>query len=487
MAAPATLSVFNILRASDGTALSGVPVRIVLNGDFITVTATGDAISDKQQSTTTDSGGRYAFTIVGNDLLSPANTTYTIFEPDRTYQIAPQSTNGASQQTTASNVIVNTPVALAPATSSITGNLTVAGTETVAGLLTAQSGLTVSSGTFTIPTGGFTMAGPLTLTANNSQVIPGSTNFSVRDNINANDNLLVSNAGIVTIRSDLALPNGNFALTTGNETITAGDLTLTAGELIFGDATSQIIPGATSLSLRNTANTNDNLLVSDAGAVTVRAGITITTGGIIVTAGGLTVNSGTNLLKNSLTITPSPAGTVPATSYGSVQVKLDEQTGTAVASLTVSIPSDALYRQVVIDIMGKSDQASAQNMFLQFNGDTAANYDYNFFTDTNASLAGGTPGVAGTSALCGAIPGTGSAANSIAQFRIVIANADKGMAFATPYHAVGNYWNSDAAAGAVLLVAQGKWRNTVSPLTSVKFILAAGNFANVRATVRGEP
>lgn len=130
MAAPSTVSVFNIVRDTTGVGIANAPVHLILNYNQATVTATGDAIQAIQQSTTTDSTGKYSFTVVPNDLLSPANTTYTIVEPSRTYDIAPQSGNGASQQTTAAGVIVNQPGALAAATSNVTGPLTVQGAFT---------------------------------------------------------------------------------------------------------------------------------------------------------------------------------------------------------------------------------------------------------------------------------------------------------------------------------------------------------------------
>lgn len=62
-----------------------------------------------------------------------------------------------------------------------------------------------------------------------------------------------------------------------NPVIKAYQLTLT-------QATSKIVPGATSLSLRNNADSADNVLVSDAGLMTVRAGVTLTAGDVTVAA-----------------------------------------------------------------------------------------------------------------------------------------------------------------------------------------------------------
>ena len=69
--------------------------------------------------------------------------------------------------------------------------------------------------------------------------------------------------------------------------------------LTFTHATARLVPGATSFSLRNNANNADNVLVSNAGAVTVRAGLTVTASGLTVTAGGITVTDGGFALRGS--------------------------------------------------------------------------------------------------------------------------------------------------------------------------------------------
>lgn len=87
-------------------------------------------------------------------------------------------------------------------------------------------------------------------------------------------------------------------------TIAAGGLTLTADDLTFGATNSRIIPGATSLALRNNANSASNIAITDAGAVTIRAGVTVTTGGATITAGGLTVtDTGITLTAGNFNLT----------------------------------------------------------------------------------------------------------------------------------------------------------------------------------------
>jgi len=60
---------------------------------------------------------------------------------------------------------------------------------------------------------------------------------------------------------------------TGGIVATTGDLAVTTGNLTFGAAAARLVPGATSFSLRNSANSADNLLVVDAGDVTPRRDI----------------------------------------------------------------------------------------------------------------------------------------------------------------------------------------------------------------------
>lgn len=97
-----------------------------------------------------------------------------------------------------------------------------------------------------------TMSGLLTFTAAASKIIPGATSFSIRNHGNSADNLLVSDAGVVTARAGL---------------------TTTTGAITTGDAASKWVPGATSASIRNHADSADNLLIADSGAATHRASV----------------------------------------------------------------------------------------------------------------------------------------------------------------------------------------------------------------------
>ena len=83
--------------------------------------------------------------------------------------------------------------------------------------------------------------------------------------------------------------------TTGTGTgapVRAGAPTFTSN-ITFSAASAKIIPGATNFSHRNNADSADNLLISDAGLVTVRAGVVVTAGGITDLAGETRFSSAT--------------------------------------------------------------------------------------------------------------------------------------------------------------------------------------------------
>ena len=83
----------------------------------------------------------------------------------------------------------------------------------------------------------------------------------------------------------------------GTTTPLAGSFTTGAfsGTVTFSDTNSKIVPGATNFSLRNNADSADNLAITDAGVVTIRAGLTVTAGnfvaGVAVSVAGITATN----------------------------------------------------------------------------------------------------------------------------------------------------------------------------------------------------
>lgn len=97
---------------------------------------------------------------------------------------------------------------------------------------------------------------------------------------------------ISSVSTSSLLPDADNTLDLGSATFQWANLYL-GTDLVFGAASAKIIPGATSLLLRNNADDATNLGITDAGVATVRAGLVVTSGNAVLTSGDLTVTSGT--------------------------------------------------------------------------------------------------------------------------------------------------------------------------------------------------
>jgi hypothetical protein len=306
MAAPATVTVFDDVFNTAGVAVANSKVNCILQFTESTV-ATSGSIVPLQQSTVTDQNGHYTFILVPNVNINPTGTTYLISTEWNTYEIAIPSGAGPFRVTDPS-VLVNQPGTLSPAVTgltgpiTVTGNLAVTANETVGGTLGVTGGTTLAGLTAGVSSLGATsIGGDLTILsafrllfgAVASKIIPGATSLSLRNHADSADNVLITDAGAATIRNGLTV-------TAGGETITAGGLVVTgAPDVTIGTAGSRIVPGATSLSLRNHANSADNVLVADSGATTIRGQLTALAGEVLTSAAGtnvpVSVNGASNL------------------------------------------------------------------------------------------------------------------------------------------------------------------------------------------------
>jgi hypothetical protein len=91
------------------------------------------------------------------------------------------------------------------------------------------------------------------------------------------------------------------------------DVTFRAGKVVFTKAVSAIVPGTTSLSLRNNADTADNLIITDAGNITTRGTFTNTYANGQTTVRGVTYLLMT--LSTTTTVTTSTTNLLPVNSY----------------------------------------------------------------------------------------------------------------------------------------------------------------------------
>ena len=436
-----TRGVFDYLENTAGKPIVGATINCTLSFNGASVTSPIVNVGELQQSTTTDQNGFWRFALIPNDTLTPTGTLYQIGTPGSTYDISVPS-GGADVQS--SSILANVPSVLSPALTNLTGPITVTGNETVTGNLSVSGTTTLGSTTAGATTlGATTVGGDLTIGsafrllfgAAVSKIVPGATSISLRNNADSADNVLIADAGNVTVRGSLTDTGGPF-------TLTAGDAIITAGRLLLNATAAKIKGGATSLSLRNNADSADNVLVADAGTVT---------------------------LRNALSIPPAASGTVAPSNYGSVPVKIAEQVlSSSAASVTFSsLPTGFRNFEVVVDYQGT---VAPVDLLLRFNADSGTNYDWNQI-ESNASgtLAGTVQAAASAIKLC---TSNSTAAGLFTACRVMIYNVQG----ATNKRTTSSSARVDSNGNLFNTHNTGHWRNTAA-LTSLSLNANANNLA----------
>jgi hypothetical protein len=363
-----------------------------------------------------------------------------------------------------------------------TGDLAVRGTLNVTGAVTFSSlvgpvtinpgGLTVSSGDVTIS------AGRLVLGAAASKIVPGTTSLSLRNNADSADNLLISDVGVVTSRSNLVVGGTTLSLNnagSGNAPFVFGDATnivfevAGAGTYQFKDsggtvrfaitpaAATKLVPGATSLSLRNNGDTADNLILTDAGAGTMR---------------------------NSLSMPPSAGGTVAATSYGTIPVKIAEiitTSGQANPKFT-SIPSGFRHLEVVWTARDNSAGTTFASLLMRFNNDSGANY-YQEYNIEGGSANTPTESLGATSGFIGhAVQGGATDGNAVGRGWLYIPNYADGFKKVAVFNSGMRYGTGGNTGKGT--VGEFGWDSTAA-INEIDFILTF--VANCVLTLYGIP
>lgn len=436
-----TQNVFDYLYDSQSNPLKGKRVVVTLGVENANAITPQVSLANLVVQTTTDNNGFWSVNLIPNANINPANTVYTVQVeqglPD--YQISVPSAGGPFQSTSPS-VLVNTPGVLQPATSGITGNLAVSGNETVSGTLgvtgaTSLGQLTAGATT----TGPTTVGGDLTIGsafrllfgAAVSKIVPGATSISLRNNADNADNVLVTDAGLVTVRNGL--------------TVTAGDIVATAGRLLVASAAAKILGGVTSLSLRNNADTADNVLVADSGLVN---------------------------LRNALSVPVVAGGAIAPTSYGTQPIKYDEQafTGTSV-TIPASGTLPAGFRDILIRVYGRTSTAATNEVInLRFNGDSSANSHTWSNLATNSATPSGVVPTQTTFCTVGLLP----AANATASLPGVIwIEIPEYLNTTFVRTLLARQGEQSGGTGFQIGLFAGNWNQTVA-LTSIVILTGAG-------------
>lgn len=154
----------------------------------------------------------------------------------------------------------------------------------------------------------------------------------------------------------------------------------------------------------------------------------------------------------------------------------DTVLGSDAASITfASIPGT--YRGLILEVVGRSSSAGAKALFVQFNGDTAGNYDW-YFDGSGTSFAQGQ-----TEARIGSISASDVEAGNAGSTRVFLPDY-RGTTFRKNGTSTG--MRADADAGTITAEWNAfKWRSTTA-ITSIVLFPGSGNLvAGSRATLWG--
>lgn len=219
-----------------------------------------------------------------------------------------QASTGTTKRMTVANAFTNPSIANPIITGSatiaagtVTGNLSVGGTTGLASVTASSVAVAGPSASGS----GFTWNGAASLNG-------GSINFNWNG---ADKGYIGAASALVTsgLNTDFALRAENalvLSIGTTQAVKVASTGVTVAGSLVMSTAASKLVPGATSFSHRNNADSADNLLISDAGVVTVRASLTVTGGGI--------THGSTTLLTTTVALTAGGTGLTPTLTQGPV-------------------------------------------------------------------------------------------------------------------------------------------------------------------------
>lgn len=310
-------------------------------------------------------------------------------------------------------------------------------TVTTGGVSVDAGGVTLAANDLTVTTGNvLVQAGNIVFSAASARIVAGATSLLFRNVADNASNLVIADAGTITMRNTLTVSSGGvtvagnstitgtlsgltgLTVASGDATVTTGNVAITAGNLTFGAASAKVIPGATSLLFRNTADSATNLSITNAGSVTIRDALTVSTGGLTVTGNstitgtlggltGLTVASGnlsfgaasakvipgtTSLLfrdnadaNTNMTIADSGAITVRSTISGVTTLTATTLAGTlstaaqtnittvgALSRLAVTWPADQSYSPSAVPLVSLTS-ASAQDALVVFGDGSSRN------------------------------------------------------------------------------------------------------------------
>lgn len=193
-------------------------------------------------------------------------------------------------------------------------------------------------------------------------------------------------------------------------------------------------------------------------------------------------------LTGPLVIPPAIGTAAVATSYGSMPVKLAETllSGSVASISWTSIPAG--FRHLKVDLYSRTDRVNvSDNVIMQFNGDTAANYDYQTISGTGATASAG-EALAVAFVLLGTTCGASATANYFGALEARIKHY-AGTTGNKQVNADSGRWTANTTGTGQKDQVSGHWRTAATAINRIDLKPSVGpNFvAGTLATLWGEP
>lgn len=142
---------------------------------------------------------------------------------------------------------------------------------------------------------------------------------------------------------------------------------------------------------------------------------------------------------------------------------------------SITLPVTRGFQALSLRILARNTGAGAVNLLMRFNGDTAANYDWQQLAGVDTGATAGA-GAADTSLNIGGLPGTGAPVGAVSLTELTIPLPD-GTTFEKTFVGTNYERRTDAVSGFRMRAIGGSWRPETA-LSSITLLLSSDTFAD---------
>ncbi len=248
-------------------------------------------------------------------------------------------------------------------------NALLTGTDQLVGGLTANGAFTVAAG--------LTVTGTVTMATAISKIVPGATSWGVRNNADGADNIIITDAGAVTLRSTVG------GITTLTATTLAGTLS-TATQNSVTTMTGLVTTGALDSGSITSNFGNVDIGASTLTAATLAGTLSTAAQANVTSLGTLTALQVDNININGNTISSTAGTDLLITPLAGQQIVLD---GAIVVDAGVVTGATSITSTTFVGALtGNADTATTVSDPLRVSDGSVTVPSYSFTDDTNTGM-----------------------------------------------------------------------------------------------------